>query len=167
MAMRKAPKGSVGYFFCNHYMQGIHGGIQSLHAGMLMALDYPPGKPGFDVLEGWVRSASPDAIVLNAGYASSLEEVALTIEAMNAENNEGTQLPYARFHEGIDELNGALTAVSLVVPEKWMIGDYTVDPAELAEVLDTQDPVLAARDLKHWPMGDRLRLLRHGMPWRT
>lgn len=160
-------RGAIGYFFCNHYMQGIHGGIQSLHAAVEMGLNFPPGTRGFKVLSDWGRSGQPDAILLNAGYASRVEKVAQAIETFNAENNDGIELPYARFHEGIDELNGALTAVALVVPGPWVLGEYTRTPDEVAEALAMGDPVEVAAQLTDWSMGDRLRLLRHGMPLRS
>lgn len=163
------PQPHVGFFFCNHYMLGIHGGIQSLHAAVQMAVDFPPGRPGHDVFHAWATSGEPIAILLNAGFASRLERVARAIEVFNQElaATGDTVLPYARFHEGVDELNGALTAVSLVIPSKWGGSKYDCSPDELKAALEMGDPVDIAPIMNDWTMGDRLRLLRHGMPLRT
>lgn len=163
----KATRGYIGYFFCNHYMAGIHGGIQSLHAAVQMAVDFPPGRPGHDVFHAWATSADPTAILLNAGFASRLEKIAQSIEKLNEENNDGIVLPFARFHEGLDELNGALTCVGLVIPGQWMSREYSCSEQELSQALELGDPVEVAAKMTHWSMPDRLRLLRHGMPLRT
>lgn len=147
-------------------MAGIHGGIQSLHAAVQMAVDFPPGTPGHDVFHAWA-TGTPTAILLNAGFASRLEKVAQTIEAFNGEANHGVILPYARFHEGVDELNGALTAVALVIPAQWMTSKFTVSDDDVRATLELGDPVEVAADMVDWSMADRLRLLRHGMPLRS
>lgn len=163
----KATRGYIGYFFCNHYMAGIHGGIQSLHAAVQMAVDFPPGRPGHDVFHAWATQ-DKTAILLNAGFASRLEKIAQAIEAINEETNEGIVLPFARFHEGMEELNGALTAVALVVPGQWVSREYSVSREELTEVLNRGiDTVELAVEMKSWGMPDRLRLLRHGMSLRN
>jgi hypothetical protein len=165
--MATPDPGSVGFFICNHYMAGIHGGIQSLHAGMEMGIDFPPGTKGHETLWGWVKGGDPTAILLNGGFANRLEKVARVIEALNAEGNEDTEMPMARFHEGIDELNGALTAVCFVVPAKWAGSVYDREWEEVKAVLALGDPVDQVAGLTSWTMGDRLRLLRHGMPLRS
>lgn len=159
--------GSIGFFFCNHYMLGIHGGIQSLHAAVQMSVDFPKGEPGHDVYHAWATSGEPVAILLNGGFASRLEKLAQTIEVFNKEANEGLVLPFARFHEGVDELNGALTCVGLVIPGQWVSREFTRDEEEVALALSSGDPVEVAAQVSHWSMPDRLRLLRHGMSLRN
>lgn len=159
--------GSIGFFFCNHYMQGIHGGIQSLHAAVELGLNFPPGTPGFEVLEAWGRSGEPTAILLNAGFQSRLENVARSVETFNREATDGIVLPYARFREGMDEMNGTLTAVALVVPGQWVAREFSVSPQEVEDALALGDPTEVAGRLVGWSMPDRLRLLRHGMPLRS
>lgn len=165
--MNAPIQGSIGFFFCNHYMAGIHGGIQSLHAAVQMAVDFPPNTPGHSVFHEWATSGAPTAILLNAGYASRLENVARAIEAFNREAHDGVVLPFARFHEGQDELNGALTAVALVVPAQWAGKDFDCSTEEVQAALAIGDPVEVAPLMSEWTMGDRLRLLRYGMPLRS
>jgi hypothetical protein len=166
--LTSSAPGAIGYFFCNHYMAGIHGGIQSLHAAVQMAVDFLPGVPGHEVFYDWATSSAPTAILLNAGYASRLERVACAIEAMNRNPVDGVVLPFARFHEGQEELNGALTAVALVVPGPWVASRYSVPEEELRAVLEQdEDPVDLAARMTRWSMPDRLRLLRHGMSLRS
>ena len=165
--MNKPAPGSLGFFFCNHYMAGIHGGIQSLHAAVQMAVDFPPGVPGHSVFHDWATCGEPVAILLNAGYASRLEKVARAIETFNREAHDGIVLPFARFHEGVDELNGALTAVALVVPAQWAGKDKDCSEEDFQAALAIGDPVDVAPLMSEWTMGDRLRLLRYGMPLRS
>lgn len=106
----------------NHYLAGIHAGIQTSHAVSKLQLAYLPGSPAFVTIEGWDASGSPWMDLFNGGFASHLEESAQAIEAINAElaNNPHPSLPggipFARFHEGIAELNGALTCVVMILP---------------------------------------------------
>lgn len=96
-----------------------------------------------------------------------MEKVAQTIEAFNREANEGLVLPFARFYEGINELNGAMTCVSLVIPGQWMSRKYSCSEQELSQAMELGDPVEVAAQMTHWSMPDRLLLLRHGMPLRN
>lgn len=119
------------YFIVNQYIAGIHAGIQGAHAMAEMFSKYR-GKTNKAAahLQDWVDK-DKTIIVLEGGYASRLEylhDLLLKVQG---------SYPCAKFHEEVDALNGALTAVAVVLPEymykpkKLESGEYArlwVDP---------------------------------------
>lgn len=120
------------YSFVNMYMEGIHAGIQTahvqgeIHAKYQLQLEGEVNQliHGKDV--GWNSLAREKLSmynewernhkviqVYNGGYSSSLRQRFLDLEVYAHHFN----LPYAKFHEGQDALDGALTAVGIIVPE--------------------------------------------------
>ena len=105
----------------NHYLAGMRGGIQVAHAVSRMHLSVSPGSMEQDVIDTWDKV--PWMMVFNGGMIPDLENAAQAIEAINESldaSGSPIRIPMARFHEGQDELNGALTAVAFIVPEGWM-----------------------------------------------
>lgn len=111
------------YCVVNQYIAGIHAGIQSAHAMSEMFLDYSQrrNKAG-NLLWDWA-DRDKTVIVLNGGYQSSLQELCEKLKPLS-----GTY-PWASFCEEQDALNGAMTAVAVVLPE------YMYSP-QYAEVVD-------------------------------
>lgn len=111
------------YCVVNQYIAGIHAGIQSAHAMSEMFLDYSQrrNKAG-SLLWDWA-DRDKTVIVLNGGYQSSLQELCEKLKPLS-----GTY-PWASFCEEQDALNGAMTAVAVVLPE------YMYSP-QYAEVVD-------------------------------
>lgn len=103
------------YCIVNQYIAGIHAGIQSAHAIHEMFLRYPQRFcQASNQLWDWA-SEDKTIIVLNGGYQSKLYELygfASTCE----------DIPISSFKEEQDSLNGALTAIAMVLPE------YIYDP---------------------------------------
>lgn len=99
------------YCVVNQYIAGIHAGIQSAHAIAEVFRDYTPAKTkaGKLVLE-WADE-DKTIIVLNGGYQSSLQSLCEKLIPVSA------TYPWASFCEEKDALNGAMTAVAVVLPE--------------------------------------------------
>ena len=112
------------YCVVNQYIAGIHAGIQSAHAIAEVFLDYNTRKrnSASEFLWRWADS-DKTIIVLNGGYQSSLQGLCEKLVPLS-----GTY-PWASFCEEQDALNGAMTAVAVVLPE------YMYNP-QYMEVVD-------------------------------
>lgn len=113
------------YCVVNQYIAGIHAGIQSAHAISEMFLDYPQRRNNAgNLLWDW-GDRDKTVIVLNGGYQSSLQELCEKLKPLS-----GTY-PWASFCEEQDALNGAMTAVAVVLPE-YMYAPQYADVVDLA-----------------------------------
>lgn len=109
------------YHLNNFYLGGIHAGIQSAHAQHELMLKYvdpsnptiksPYAAPQIQTYLDWARDHKT-IIVLNAGAQKELQS---WVEFLTPLTH-----PYAwaQFHEEEGALNGALTNVALVLPER-------------------------------------------------
>lgn len=101
------------YSVVNQYIAGIHAGIQTAHAIADMMYDYGvnhrPQANAVQVCDQWARR-DKTIIVLDGGYQSNLERIFELMQAVRS-------LPSAKFHEEQAALNGALTAICIVLPE--------------------------------------------------
>lgn len=99
------------YCVVNQYIAGIHAGIQSAHAITELFLDYPQRRNNAgNLLWDWADQ-DKTIIVLNGGYQSSLQELCEKLKPLSS------TYPWASFCEENDALNGAMTAVAVVLPE--------------------------------------------------
>ncbi len=116
----ESSKNLRGYFFSNMYLSDKQHGIQTSHTVAVMASRYgrgPEGYPERDMYYQFVDHGMTK-IVLNGGYQSTLQKVYEILETVCPKLG----LPYARFYEEQDALNGALTNVGVILPEE--IYDY-------------------------------------------
>lgn len=110
------------YFFGNMYLSSIQQGIQSAHVVAEMFTIYNARHlDGTKVnsLYDWAENHKT-MILLNAGYSTTIRE--LVNFFMNVEN----PYPWAKFNEGQDALDGALTCAGIVLPEKIYEGASTL-----------------------------------------
>lgn len=99
------------YCVVNQYIAGIHAGIQSAHAMSEMFLDYPQRRnKASNFLWDWAEQ-DKTVIVLNGGYQSSLQDLCEKLKPLSS------TYPWASFCEEQAALNGAMTAVAVVLPE--------------------------------------------------
>lgn len=107
------------YFFGNMYLSSIQQGIQAAHAVHEMFVRFPERnnqgdnniKFDGDFLWEWATEHKT-MILLNGGYAATIQELVDFF-------NDGTNpYPWADFHEEEASLNGALTTVGIILPEK-------------------------------------------------
>lgn len=106
------------YHLANMYLAGIQAGIQSAHAQHVLAQKYAfpiiDGKqpsPAFKPYREWAENHQT-IICLNAGYAANLESV---VDILDSENN---PMAWVEWHESEEALNGAITNVAVVLPER-------------------------------------------------
>jgi hypothetical protein len=104
------------YAFTNMYMEGIHAGIQTAHALGELYNKYGmyPKEPEFAKLEDWSKNHKT-IYIYNGGLSSMLWDRYQALREFTLQFG----LPIARFYESKEALNGALTAVALVVPEEY------------------------------------------------
>lgn len=136
------------YSFVNMYMGGIHAGIQTAHALSAMWAHYHTGlAPQLDsaaqMLQEWERQHKT-LICLSGGDHAALSEL-LRLMA-DAEN----PYPWGSFNESDAALNGALTAIVIVLPEKFY---SPVDPLNWPENF-------TAWDRAFWSIKDKCSLAR-------
>ncbi len=100
------------YYFGNMYLSSIQQGVQALHATTKLFVKYTSraGEANRTLFD-WAENHDT-VILLNGGYSSTINEL---IHFFADDEN---PYPWASFHEGIDALDGALTCVGIVFPEK-------------------------------------------------
>lgn len=100
------------YFFGNMYLSSIQQGIQAAHVTHELFNKYDSAHSDEGLL---LREWSEDhktMILLNAGYGENIHT--LSERFSNSEN----PYPWANFHEEEASLDGAITCVGIVLPEK-------------------------------------------------
>ena len=109
------------YFFGNQYISSIQQGIQAGHVLSELFIKYNhygyAGTSDCTMLYDWATDHKT-MILLNGGYSETLRELYAFL------SSEENPYPYANFHEGQDALDGALTSVGIILPEKI----YGIDP---------------------------------------
>lgn len=121
------------YFFQNFYLQGIHAGIQSQHTTTEMFVKYKgiyvdqehSGCKAQEILYDWAENYKT-TVILNGGMQKDLEEILKVLETV--EHN----YPFSFFREGDNALNGALTNVGVILPER--IFNYNKRVVEVVEL---------------------------------
>lgn len=104
------------YFVGNLYISQIQHGIQAAHVVTKMASKYGrelSAPREHEVFYDWADNGVTK-ILTCGGYQATLETVYAIFEIVAYE----LQLPFAKFHEEIVSLNGALTSVGIIVPEE-------------------------------------------------
>ena len=109
------------YFFGNMYLSSIQQGIQAKHCGDEMDIKYFPvptdaGECCFHATDQTVQLAQwkhyhKTVVLLSAGYSETIREIYEGFEDIT------NPYPFAKFHEGHDALDGALTCVGIIVPD--------------------------------------------------
>lgn len=117
------------YFFGNMYLSSIQQGIQAAHVTHELFRKYKTPSVFFDSLANWA-DLHKTMILLNGGYGDNLRAL---IDMFNTTEN---PYPYTFFHEGEDSLDGALTCVGIVLPEKIYetASEMRKDPELLEEI---------------------------------
>lgn len=103
-----------GYFILQYQMEGIHAGIQSMHAMSKMSARRPQmTQDQAMVFDTW-NAEHCTAILLNGGYQERL----LELEKILEDNAEEAGWPIGIFRESVAASNGLLTCVGLVIPDE-------------------------------------------------
>ena len=119
------------YFFGNMYLSSIQQGIQAGHVIGEMSLKYLINNYGVNdeicraLYHEWVENHKT-MVLLNAGYGAEIHEL-VTIFS----HPDNDSLPWAFFKEGEDALDGALTCVGIILPDKiYELAKLIRDPEE-------------------------------------
>jgi hypothetical protein len=108
------------------YLSSIQQGIQSAHVISDMFMKYVTitedyeitGDPKRIMLWDWAKNHKT-MVLLNGGYGETIRELVQFFD------NQENPYPWAEFHEGEDALDGALTDVGIILPEKiYATGSY-------------------------------------------
>ena len=111
------------YYFGNMYLSSIQQGIQAAHVTAEMLLKYVTITEDYEVTANpkrimawqWARDHKT-MVLLNGGYGETIRNL---IEFFDDIEN---PYPWAEFYEGEDALDGALTDVGIILPEKIYAG---------------------------------------------
>lgn len=104
------PKNYVGIFVGNGYISQVQHGLQAGHVVAKLFVKYDDWPKEKQILFEWTDEG-PTKWLLNGGYQERLEELYEILKIIS----DVIHLPYAKFHEEISALNGALTSVGFVV----------------------------------------------------
>lgn len=102
------------YFFGNMYLSSIQQGIQAAHATHEMFTKYRNQVVPEKALYDWAIDHKT-MILLNGGYAETIQELVFFFDR---QPGRGIDYPFAPFYEEKASLNGALTTVGIILPEK-------------------------------------------------
>lgn len=121
------------YFFGNMYLSSIQQGIQAAHAthDMFVAYRDRPGAAS-DFLWEWATNHKT-MILLNGGYAETIQEL------VDFFMLDGNPYPWSDFREEEASLNGALTTVGIVLPEKIYLTAAAIRNEQRGNVSDGYD----------------------------
>lgn len=112
------------YHFANMYLPALHAGIQSQHCLAEMFIKYQTPSHRYNAkkikLYSWAKQYKT-TIVVNGGMSGNLEEI---VELFSSEDN---PYPWSYFKETEYALNGALTNVGIILPEKVYGYDKVLD----------------------------------------
>lgn len=108
------------YGFGNYYLSSLQQGLQSAHVVGDLAAASISKKKGKVTKKGKIYFDWADnhktMVLLNGGNCASLKVLYKKFKQLA---KDGMHLPFAKFHEDEQSLNGALTYVGIVVEEKY------------------------------------------------
>lgn len=103
------------YTFTNMYLSSIQNGIQSAHIVSELFSVYKHSSM-MKLLMDWANNHKT-IIVCNGGQQDNLEALYNKFDSICYDESHDFSLPYAKFYEEDKALNGALTAVGILLPE--------------------------------------------------
>lgn len=107
------------YSFTNFYVSSLQKGLQTAHAVSEMSVSKMSDK-ATAVYNDWAK-IDKTIIILNGGNCAGLKDIFNICESFG----EKLGLPVVKFHEDEQSLNGALTAVGIILPKN--IYDFAAD----------------------------------------
>lgn len=121
------------YGFGNYYLSSIQQGIQAAHVISTMSIFYKEATQQKKVYNEWAKFHST-IILCNGGNSASLSNLYAFLMDLEAE---GMNLPYNKFNEDSQSLDGALTAVGIVLPKKLYEFDPNFISADNASIFES------------------------------
>lgn len=142
------------YCVVNLYINGVQAGLQSAHAIAEVALACKDNTKAIQSnvwFDQWLRH-DKTIIILDGGHQQNLERLYELMKAVPS-------LPSAKFHEAQTSLNGALTALAIVLPEYMYNPQYTHEPLAMTNSMTLSSmlpPTKVANQFKDWETGNVL-----------
>ena len=157
------------YTFVNGlYMRPIQFGIQSAHVLGDMFVKYAGRCCQHDMLHEWAANHKT-MVILSAVNTAGLHDAFAFVD------NPDNPYPYAKFHEDAQSLDGAITCVGIVVPEKIYVassdlrynrnGEYNPE-TQILKVVQKDDTLRYAwneHSLTPYEMALRQKLNEYGL----
>ena len=114
------------YVFVNFYLSSIQQGIQSAHVVHSLFTKYPDPilSKRSALLWEWARNHQT-MIVLNGGANSDIREIFYTLEQL--QHTRIGNMPFESFREDEKSLGSVMTAVGVVVPERFFNAEKGID----------------------------------------
>lgn len=100
------------YSFTNFYLSSIQQGIQPAHCVADMFVKYAAECTERTILLDWATNHKT-MICLNGGNSEGVRFVYAELEKLGG----AIQLPFVKFHEDQQSLDGALTSCAIIVPQ--------------------------------------------------
>lgn len=98
------------YTFCNYYLSSLQQGLQTAHVVAELFNDYKRKQEESQLFDWSLNHKT--IVILNGGNCESLKELNTFL------NSDSNDFPHTSFNEDEQSLNGALTCVGIVLPEK-------------------------------------------------
>lgn len=117
------------YGFGNYYLSSIQQGIQNAHVISTLSVKYEHGSRQDSVYREWAANHIV-TVLCNGGNSKSIQEMYDLFEDLS---KQGMPLPFAKFHEDNQSLDGALTAVGIVVLKRHYEFDSDFLPSHVTE----------------------------------
>jgi len=102
------------YFFGNMYLSSIQQGIQAAHATHELFTTWTVPGVAYTNLHHWATEHKT-MVLLNGGYAAAIQDL---VDFFAEQGTDDVDYPWADVHEEEASLNGALTTVGIILPEK-------------------------------------------------
>jgi hypothetical protein len=101
------------YYFGNMYLSSIQQGIQAAHVTSELFIKYTNRTgSGYGQLHDWAVDHKT-MILLNAGYSEELYKLYGLFDTIEA-----NPYPWAGFNESSEALDGAMTCIGIILPER-------------------------------------------------
>ena len=111
------------YFFVNSALSGIQKGIQVAHCVAELSQKYADiesyawMRKYFNIFHEWSRQHKT-IIVLEGGFQADLREIWKILDSRKAGGEYEFPYPHAAFNEDEETMNGMMTCVGIILPER-------------------------------------------------
>ena len=130
------------YIFGNMYLSSIQQGIQAAHVITNMFAEYKNRSKRKNMLYRWA-SKDKTIVLLNGGRSTDLRHLATFFD-----DNRKNPYPWSEFFEDEDSLDGALTSVGIILPERIYEGAKCI--REGGELTDSGFILVYINDEANW-----------------
>lgn len=103
------------FYTYNHlWLSSLQKGLQAGHAAVELMISFEKNSEEGMIAFDWAENHKT-MMLMNGGNSQMLEE---TYEFFDSLKSEGMNLPFVRFYEDSESLNGSITSVGIVITEE-------------------------------------------------